>query len=124
MNAPEYRKGNFFIRQRPEKSLFDLPKKEQEKEKAVFSHLSSELSIYGVNEPLYVEKAIENALRVLVNSHVDSQNHFQNLWIGGAEGVERLWEISDIGWKLTLVCAAHRSSELSDMLLRNLKHFK
>ena len=119
-----YTKDKFFPQRISEKKVFQMPKNAPEVEKNVFSHLSNELSVYGINEPKYIEQAIETALAVLINTHEDSQRHFQSMWLGGSEGIEKMWELSDTGWKLTLICAARHSSQLSVMLLKNLKHFK
>lgn len=90
----------------------------------VFPHMSSELAFYGVSNPEYISEAVENALRTLMHMHADSQHHFRSVFLGSAAGTEHIWELSETAWRLLIVNAAHRSPELSAILIRNLRYFR
>lgn len=89
-----------------------------------FSRLSSEIHIYGIDDPTVIEHAIEHAIRILLNNEIPTSSHLQNIWISDSRGTTRVWEMSETAYRLTLINLASQSPRLSQMLLRYLKFFK
>lgn len=103
----------------------EYPKnREENAPDSVFPHMSSELAFYGVSDPEYISEAVESALRTLMHAHTDSQYHFRSVFLGSPAGTEHIWELSETAWRLLIVNVAHRSPELSALLMRNLRHFR
>ena len=89
-----------------------------------FSRLSSEIHIYGIDDPMTIENAIEHSIRILLNNSLPADEHLQNIWIADNQGITRVWEMSETAYRLTLINLASQSPRLSQMLIRHIKFFK
>ncbi|MBR4403296.1 MAG: hypothetical protein IKT29_07190 [Flavobacteriales bacterium] len=123
MNTPTP-KRHFFPSKSSSKTFKKRPSASYDPSLKNFSRLSSEIHIYGIDDPMTIEHAIEHSIRILLNNHLPTDEHLQNIWIADTRGITRVWEMSETAYRLTLINLASQSPRLSQMLIRHIKFFK